>query len=101
MDLHYNKHHQAYINNYNKYAEEYLNAEEKGNLSEVLRLSKLIAFNLGGHYNHSFFWENLSPKGKNGGSLPDKNSKFGLAIQNSFGGFEELKKKFNEKTAAI
>lgn len=61
MDLHYNKHHVAYINNYNKAAEDYLNAEEKGDLSEQLRLSELISFNGGGHFNHSFFWDNLSP----------------------------------------
>ena len=34
MDLHYNKHHVAYINNYNKFAGEYLDAQEKNDLSE-------------------------------------------------------------------
>ena len=29
MDLHYNKHHNTYINNYNKFSEEFLNAKEK------------------------------------------------------------------------
>lgn len=67
----------------------------------MLRLSKLISFNLGGHFNHSFFWENLSPKNKNGGVLPDKDSKLGSTIIKSFGSYDELKKKFIEKTVAI
>lgn len=101
MDLHYNKHHVAYINNYNKFAEQYLNAEAKGNMSELLKLSKLIAFNGGGHYNHTFFWENLSPQNKNGGVVPAKDSKFGQAISKSFGSVEKLISKFNAKSIGI
>lgn len=101
MDLHYNKHHQTYINNYNKFADELLNAQEKENHEEALRLTKLVSFNLGGYYNHAFFWENLSPVKKHGGVLPDKNSKLGQALTKSFGSFDEFKKKFNDKTAAI
>ena len=66
-----------------------------------MRLSKLLAFNGGGHFNHSFFWDNLSPKNKNGGTLPDKSSNFGKAMEKTFGSMENFMEKFNTKAAGI
>lgn len=66
-----------------------------------MRLSKLLAFNGGGHFNHSFFWENLSPKNKNGGVLPCKDSQFGKVMVNTFGSMEKFMEKFNTIAAGI
>lgn len=57
MRIHHTKHHQTYIDNLNK-----LNAENL-NLEELLKSSdQKILNNAGGHYNHSFFWQIMSPK---------------------------------------
>jgi Fe-Mn family superoxide dismutase len=37
-------------------------------------LTQTIKFNLGGHINHSIYWENLAPIGQGGGEYPDENS---------------------------
>merc|ERR1711976_1058808 len=67
----------------------------------MLKLPKLISFNLGGHFNHSFFWNNLSPINKNGGVLPDSNSKFSNLVNSNFGSYENLMEKFVNKSVAI
>lgn len=90
MDLHYNKHHQTYVNEYNKAAEAFLNAQAKGDSSEALKQAQLINFHLGGHFNHSFFWENLSPINKKGGVLPAADGEFGKKVVGTFGGFDKL-----------
>lgn len=43
-----------------------------------------MSFNLGGHQNHSLFWENLSPIHKQGGTMPDKNSSFYHQVEKDF-----------------
>ena len=101
MELHYTKHHQAYITNYNNAMKNFLDAENKGQTEEMLKQSKIISFNGGGHFNHSFYWDNLSPMNKNGGVLPSENSKFSNLVKNNFGSFENLIEKFNLKTGAI
>lgn len=90
MDLHYNKHHQTYVNEYNKAVENFLNADAKGDASEQLKHADLIKFHLGGHFNHSFFWENLAPANKSGGVLPSTSSAFGKKVVETFGGFDKL-----------
>lgn len=101
MELHYTKHHNAYINNYNLAMENFLSAESKKNPQEMLKQSKIITFNGGGHFNHSFYWANLSPINKNGGILPCENSDFGKLVKKSFGSFEKMIGEFNKKTGAI
>ena len=101
MLLHHTKHHQAYINNYNNFSDLLNTANADNNPAEALRLQKLILFNFGGHFNHSFFWENLSPEQKHGGVLPDKDSAFMQDIEITFGGFQEFKNEFNKKSAGV
>lgn len=90
LDLHYNKHHQNYVNEYNKNAEAFLNAEAHGDHNEALKQAKQLSFNLGGHFNHAFFWENLAPMNQAGGVLPSTSGAFGKDIINTFGSFEKL-----------
>ena len=65
-------------------------ARKDGSIAAVVTaLSKDLAFNLGGHTNHSLFWENLSP---NGGGKPT--GALAAAIDEDFGSFEEFQKHF-------
>ena len=90
MELHHSKHHQNYVNGANAALEKLEAARKDGSIAAVVTaLSKDLAFNLGGHTNHSLFWENLSP---NGGGKPA--GALAAAIDADFGSFEEFQKHF-------
>src|SRR3984893_5876585 len=92
MQIHHGKHHQAYIDNLNKAIAGTEN--ENKTLEELLanagKISPAVRNNGGGHWNHSFFWEILSP---DGGGVPG--AKLAAAIADAFGSFDEMKEKFN------
>jgi Fe-Mn family superoxide dismutase len=71
LELHHSKHHQAYVNNLNIAMEELEEAISKNNVEKISELSQSIKFNGGGHFNHSFFWDNLAPVNEKGGDCPD------------------------------
>lgn len=63
MTIHHQRHHQAYVNNLNN-ALEGTEAADKSLeeiIKEVSKYSTAVRNNGGGHYNHSLFWEILSP----------------------------------------
>jgi Fe-Mn family superoxide dismutase len=64
MELHHDKHHATYVAGANTTLEKLAAARESGDLGAVAGLEKTLAFNLGGHVNHSVFWQNLSPDGE-------------------------------------
>lgn len=90
MEIHYTKHHQTYIDNLNK-AIQNTQLENKS-IEEICSLADTPALrnNGGGHYNHSLFWEILTP---NGAKSPIGNVK--TAIEN-YGSFEKFKIDFSE-----
>lgn len=91
MEIHHDKHHGGYVNNLNN-AIKGTDLENKS-LEEILaHVSKhpaAVRNNAGGHYNHSLFWEQLSPKA---GGAPA--GKLAAAIEKDLGGFEKLKEEF-------
>ena len=92
MQIHHDKHHQAYVDNLNKAIAGTPN--ENKSLEELVKaagsISPAVRNNGGGHWNHSFFWESLS---KNGGGTPS--GKLADDINSTFGSFDEFKTKFN------
>lgn len=99
MDLHYNKHHQAYVNNLNKALEQYHEAEQKNDLSSLISLQSAIKFNGGGHINHSIFWTNLAPKNQGGGTPPD--GELAKTIDRDFGSLNNFITQLSNKAVAI
>ena len=93
MSIHHQRHHQAYINNLNK-AIEGTEAADK-DLEDILKIiskyGPAIRNNGGGHYNHSLFWDILSPNAKTIplGKLSDE-------INTSFGSLEQFKEQFKQ-----
>ena len=83
MQLHHDKHHQAYVTGANTALEQLAEARDKGDYAFVNKLEKDLAFNLGGHTNHSIFWTNLSP---NGGDKPT--GELAAAMDDHFGSFD-------------
>ena len=96
MELHHSKHHQAYVTGANTALEQLAEARESGNLANVNKLEKDLAFHLGGHVNHSVFWKNMSP---DGGGQPE--GEVAAAIDEFFGSFDGFKKQFNEVANGI
>jgi Fe-Mn family superoxide dismutase len=91
MQIHHGKHHQAYVDNLNKAIAGTPN--ENKSLEELVAqagsISPAIRNNGGGHWNHTFFWESLSPTGgAPSGALLE-------AINKAFGSLDGLKEKMN------
>jgi Fe-Mn family superoxide dismutase len=98
MQIHHDKHHQAYITNANKLLvdqpelaklspEELLASLDKA--PETIRVG--LRNNVGGHLNHSQFWLMMSP---DGGGEPS--GKLAEAIKKDFGSYEAFKKEFTD-----
>ncbi|MEV4688129.1 MULTISPECIES: Fe-Mn family superoxide dismutase [unclassified Microbacterium] len=96
MELHHSKHHQAYVTGANTALEQLAEARESGNLANVNKLEKDLAFHLGGHVNHSIFWTNLSPEG---GGEPE--GELRAAIDEFFGGFDKFQAHFTAAANGI
>jgi Fe-Mn family superoxide dismutase len=95
MEIHHDRHHATYVNNLNA-ALEGQDVADQSIEELVANLDKLpesirtaVRNNGGGHANHSFFWQILSP---NGGGAPT--GEIAKAIDDTFGSFDELKAKF-------
>ena len=99
MDLHYNKHHQAYVNNLNKALEQNAKAEKENDIEKMIELHAAIKFNGGGHVNHSIFWTNLAPKASGGGVLPTGDLR--KAIENKWQSMDKFIETFNTATGAV
>ena len=91
MQIHHDKHHQAYVDNLNKAVAGTPN--ENKSLEELVSkagtLPVAIRNNGGGHWNHSFFWQILAP---NAGGKPS--GKLAASIDADFGSFDVFKEKF-------
>ena len=96
MELHHDKHHQAYVTGANAALDALAKAREAGDLAAVNLHSKNLAFNLGGHTNHSAFWENMSP---DGGGEPTGD--LAAQIDKDFGSFEAFKAQFAAVAAGV
>jgi len=96
MQLHHDKHHQAYVTGANTALEQLAEARDSGNLAAVNKLEKDLAFNLGGHVNHSIFWNNLSPEG---GERPE--GELAAAIDEFFGSFEKFQAHFTATALGV
>jgi superoxide dismutase, Fe-Mn family len=92
MQIHHDKHHQAYVDNLNKAIAGTPN--ENKSLEELVgiagTLSPAIRNNGGGHWNHSFFWQIMAP---NAGGKPT--GKLAESIDADFGSFDSFKEKFS------
>jgi Fe-Mn family superoxide dismutase len=96
MELHHDKHHQTYVTGANKALEQLEEARDKNDFVNISRLEKDLAFNLGGHINHSVFWKNLSP---DGGGRPE--GELAAAIDEYFGSFEKFQAQFNATATTL
>jgi superoxide dismutase, Fe-Mn family len=91
MQIHHDRHHQAYVDNLNKALAD---TEGEGKsleelMADISKYPAAVRNNGGGHWNHSLFWEILGPSGSQpSGALAD-------AINAAFGSLDALKEKMN------
>lgn len=90
LEFHYGKHHQTYVTNLNNLVP---GTEFEGNsLEEIVKSSSGGIFNNAAQvWNHTFYWNSLSP---NGGGEPD--GALANAINRTFGSFEQFKEEFTK-----
>lgn len=96
MELHHDKHHATYVAGANTALEKMEEARANGDFANIGKLSKDLAFNLGGHTNHSVFWTNLSPEG---GDKPT--GELAAAIDEFFGSFDGFREHFTNVATTI
>ncbi len=96
MQLHHDKHHQTYVTGANTAIEQLAEARDSGDFANINKLEKDLAFNLGGHVNHSIFWTNLSP---DGGDKPV--GELAAAIDEYFGSFEKFQAHFTAAALGV
>lgn len=96
MQIHHGKHHQAYVNNLNAALDKHAELHQKGLADLLAGISSVpedirgpVRNNGGGHFNHSMFWEIMSPKG--GG---EPSGQVAAAIKAAFGEFAKFKEQF-------
>jgi len=97
LEVHYSKHHASYTSKFNaSLKEENLGGKSiKEIFGNVSKYSASIRNNGGGHFNHNFFWQALSPnRGEPKGDLLK-------AINTDFGSFDNFKKEFSTKAATV
>jgi Fe-Mn family superoxide dismutase len=97
MEIHHDKHHQAYVDKVNAALEGTALVDapiedvlrDLGQVPDVKRAA--VKNNGGGHYNHTMFWENMSP---GGGGQPS--GELASAIDSAFGSFSDFQAKVKE-----
>ena len=103
MEIHHDRHHQAYVNNLNK-ALEGQEALSQKTIEQIVRhledvpenIRPAVRNNGGGHYNHSLFWQMMK---KGGGGEPK--TELAKAIETSFGNFADFKTKFTDAATKV
>jgi len=92
MEIHHGKHHAGYTGNLNAAIEG--TANEGRSIEEILDTldmnNKAVRNNGGGYYNHTLFWEVMSP---NGGGSPS--GELATAINDAYGSFDAFKESFS------
>jgi superoxide dismutase, Fe-Mn family len=101
MEIHHDKHHAAYVEKLNAALEGHADLRKMDIVELITNLDKVpediriaVRNNGGGHANHSFFWDIMSP---DGGGQPK--AKLAAEMDKQFGSFDDFKAKF--KDAAI
>jgi Fe-Mn family superoxide dismutase len=103
MEIHHDRHHQAYVTNLNKAVMGNASLSEKS-VEELVRhlddvpetVRTAVRNNGGGHYNHSLFWRLMK---KGGGGQPK--GALAKAVDAKFGGFDKFKTDFSDAAMKV
>ena len=93
LKIHYEKHHQGYVNGANAIIEKLEKARKDDVDLDIKSTLKALSFNIGGHILHSLFWPNLAPSVKGGG---EPGGVLSDTIEKEFGSFARFKREFSQ-----
>jgi Fe-Mn family superoxide dismutase len=102
MSIHHGKHHAAYVNALNNFARtvpELGSTPIEKTLVDAayvpLQIQQQVKNNLGGHWNHSFFWQLMTP-----GGAREPSGELKSAIETEYSSLDKMKERLNEVAAA-
>ncbi len=98
MQIHHGKHHASYVTNLNAAEEALAVARAKNDYALVQHWERQVAFNYGGHYLHSMFWETLQPA-KSGGNSPT--GKIAELFTRNFGTYDAFTAQFTQSAIRV
>jgi len=93
LQIHHDKHHQAYVTGANAILERLDKTRKEGADLDMKALLKELSFNIGGHLLHSLFWSNLIPPDK---ATPKPMGILANALDKEYGSFDRFKKEFTQ-----
>jgi Fe-Mn family superoxide dismutase len=96
LELHYSKHHKAYVDGLNKTLEALADARAKGDFGKLNQLEKDLAFHYSGHVLHSLFWRNLQP-----GEGAPPGGPLEAGIKAAFGSVDAFRRQFTAAGASL
>ncbi len=96
LRIHYEKHHQAYVDGANSVMEKLAKARKDGAELDMKSTLKSLSFNIAGHILHSLFWDNMKP---GGGGEPKNRLK--EAIDKEFGSFSRFRQEFTQAALSV
>jgi Fe-Mn family superoxide dismutase len=99
LKLHYQKHHQGYVNGANAVLEKLDKARKDKTDPDMKAILKELSFHIGGYRLHNRFWENLAPAGRGGGGAPK--GELAKAIDAEYGTFDRFKKEFSQTASGV
>jgi superoxide dismutase, Fe-Mn family len=98
MQLHHDKHHQAYVTGANAALDKLDKARKEGTPVDMRAVLRDYSFNIDGHILHSIFWPNMAPAGKGGGT---PGGKLADKINADFGSFDKFKAQFTDAAKTV
>lgn len=98
LRIHHDKHHQAYVTNANSIIQMMDKARAEGTDFDYKANAKALAFNLGGHVLHDYFWWEMTPASN---SSKEPVGELSEIIKQDFGNFERFKKEFSQVASSV
>ena len=103
MEIHHDKHHAAYVAGANKALQELAAIRSGGDAAMVKHWARELSFHVGGHVNHTLFWNMMAPSGngagKGGGGEPT--GTLAAAITKDFGSFSQFAAHFKANATQV
>lgn len=98
LRIHHDKHHQAYVSNVNSLLQMMEKARKEGTDFDYKATVKAVAFNLGGHVLHDYFWWEMTPAGN---ATKEPIGELAEVIKEDFGNFDRFKKEFTQTASTV